>query len=344
MLEWMRSILSAAHPTRVATGCPALSTGVRRGAAVGLAFALTVLTAVAVTGCSGLEASLSATTSGNSAGGSNSAGSSSTSAGPGAVKPLLMYAGAASKPATEEAIRLFEQRTGRRVEVIFGGSGTVLSQMKLAKEGDLYFPGSSDFMEKAKQDGDVLPESEARIVYLVPAINVQKGNPKNVQTLTDLARPGIRVAIANPETVCVGLYAVEIIERALSQTEKGGLRKNLLNYTESCEKTATAISLKQVDAVLGWSVFEHWNPEAIETVPLPASQIVRIGYIPIAVASYTENRDTAQEFIDFLLSDEGRAVFAKYGYFTTPEQAFQYVGEEKPVGGEYILPADWLPE
>jgi molybdate transport system substrate-binding protein len=257
---------------------------------------------------------------------------------------LLMYAGAASKPPTEEAVRVFEERTGIRVEVVFGGSGKVLSQMKLVQEGDLYFPGSSDFMEKAKQDGDVIAETEAIITYLVPAINVQKGNPQNIQTLHDLTRPGLKVAIADPEAVCVGLYAVEIIEQNLSAEEKAAFRANLLNYTESCEKTATAVALKQVDAVIGWSVFENWNPDTIETVPLDASQIPRVGYIPIAVASYTKNRAAAQQFIDFLMSEEGQSIFAAYGYFATPEDAMAFIGEEKPVGGEYELPADWLAE
>jgi molybdate transport system substrate-binding protein len=253
-----------------------------------------------------------------------------------------MYAGSASKPPTEEAIEVFEQKTGIKVEVTFGGSGTVLSQMKLAKQGDLYFPGSSDYMEKAKTEGEVVASTEARVVYLVPAINVQKGNPKNIQTLQDLAKPGVKLAIANPETVCVGLYAVELIELNLSASEKAAFKANLLNYTESCDKTATAISLKQVDAVLGWSVFEKWDPDNIETIALPASVIPRVGYIPIAVASYTKKQAAAQQFIDFLMSKEGQAIFAKYGYFTAPEQAFAFVGEEKPVGGEYALPSDWV--
>ena len=255
---------------------------------------------------------------------------------------LLMYAGAASKPPTEEAIQTFEQRTGIKVEVTFGGSGKVLSDMKLAKQGDLYFPGSSDYMEKAKKEGDVVSGTEARVAYLVPAINVQKGNPKNIQTLQDLTKQGVKLAIANPESVCVGLYAVEIIETNLSAEEKAALRSNLLNYTDSCEKTATAISLKQVDAVIGWSVFEDWDPDNILTVSLPASSIPRVGYLPIAVSRYTDNQAVAQEFIDFLMSEEGQAIFAKYGYFTAPDQAFAYVGEERPVGGEYVLPLDWV--
>ena len=55
-------------------------------------------------------------------------------------KRILIFAGAASKPATEEAIKIFQEKTGFAVDVIFGGSGFVLSQMKLTKKGDLYFP------------------------------------------------------------------------------------------------------------------------------------------------------------------------------------------------------------
>ena len=94
--------------------------------------------------------------------------------------------------------------------------------------------------------------------------------------------------------------------------------------------------------MIGWSVFQYWDPERIETIAPRPSQIPRVGYIPIAVASYTKNQAAAQQFIDFLTSAEGQAIFAKYGYFTTPEEAFAYVGEEKPVGGEYTLPADWV--
>jgi molybdate transport system substrate-binding protein len=258
------------------------------------------------------------------------------------AEELLIFAGAASKPPTEEAAKVFEAKTGIKVNLTFGGSGFVLSQMELAKKGDLYFPGSSDYMEIAKQKNLVFPETEKYIVYLVPSINVQKGNPKGVRTLADLAKPGLRVAIANPEGVCVGLYAVESIEKNLSKDVKINLKKNIVNYTESCEKTATAISLKAVDAVIGWSVFQHWDPDRIETIPLKRNEITRVGYIPIAISKFTKNRPLAQRFIDYLLSEEGRTIFKKYHYFMSPEEAFAWIGEKKPVGGSYSIPAEWI--
>jgi molybdate transport system substrate-binding protein len=38
---------------------------------------------------------------------------------------MLVFAGAASKPATEETVRIFQERFGIPVDVVFGGSGFV---------------------------------------------------------------------------------------------------------------------------------------------------------------------------------------------------------------------------
>jgi molybdate transport system substrate-binding protein len=254
---------------------------------------------------------------------------------------MLIFAGAASKPATEEAVSIFQEKFGVTVDVIFGGSGFVLSQMKLTKKGDLYFPGSSDFMELAKKESSVFPESEKIIVYLIPAINVQKGNPKRIYSLNDLTKDGIRIAIANPEMVCVGTYAVEIIERNLSPVLKERFKKNLVNYTESCEKTANVVSLKAVDAVLGWRVFQYWDPERIETIYLKPEEVPRIGYIPVAISKFTHDKTLSQNFIDFLISHNGKAIFRKYNYLMDPLEARRFTKPDTPVGGAYVLPDEW---
>jgi len=257
------------------------------------------------------------------------------------LSSLLVFAGAAGKPPTEEVAKLFREKTGISVDLVFGGSGFVLSQMKLSRKGDLYFPGSSDFMELAKKEGLVFSETEKIIVYLVPAITVQKGNPHGIHTLRDLTKEGIRVAIAHPEMVCVGTYAVEILEKNLNSSEKERFRKNLVNYVESCEKTANVVSLKSVDAVVGWSVFQHWDPDRIETVYLKPGEISRIGYIPIAVSRFVGDKRPAQRFIDFLLSPSGKEVFRKYHYFMEPGEARRLARHDTPVGGEYSLPREW---
>ena len=250
---------------------------------------------------------------------------------------LELFVGSATKPATEEVVQLFEDRYGVRVDLHFGGSGAMLSQMKLTERGDIYFPGSSDFMEEAKRRGLVLPQTEQRVVYLIPAINVQKGNPENIQSLEDLARPGLKVAIGDPETVCVGLYALEVLEKSgLAEA----VRPNIATYTESCAKTARVVALKNVDAVIGWRVFQYWSPEEIETVYLSPDQVPRIGYVPIATSTFSKQPELAQQFIDFVTSDEARAIYGKWHYLTTVEEAREFAPEAE-VGGEWELPEGW---
>jgi len=258
-----------------------------------------------------------------------------------AYRPLLVFTGAASKPPTEEVVKIFRQKTGQVAQATFGGSGFVLSQMKLTRKGDVYFPGSSDFMEKAKREKLVFGQTEKIVVYLIPAINVPKGNPRHIRSLQDLLRPGIRLAIADPENVCVGTYAIEIIEKNLTPQEQELFRRNLVTTVESCERTANILSLKGVDAVIGWSVFEHWDPERIQTILLKPAEVPRIGYIPAAVSKFTGDRARAEQFVNFLISPASRAIFKKHGYLLSLEEAKKYTLPGTPVGGEYALPRAW---
>jgi molybdate transport system permease protein len=173
-------------------------------------------------------------------------------------------------------------------------------------------------MDIAKTETLVLAETEKIIVYLIPAINVSRGNPKRIYSLEDLTRPGLKIGIARPDTVSTGLYAVEILEKN-GVAEK--VRKNIKTHAPSIAKTAQLISLDLVDAILGLRVFAYWNPDKIETVLLQPDQIPRIVFMSIAISTFSENREGGQSFIDFLLSEEGRAIYRKWGYIVTEGEA-----------------------
>lgn len=255
---------------------------------------------------------------------------------------LLVFAGSASKPVLEVAADGFKQKTGVTVRLIMGGSGAVLNQMQLTQKGDIYFPGSSDFMEIAKTKKLVIPQTETKIFYLVPMICVAKGNPKHIQSLSDLTRSDIRFGMANPETVCLGIYAVELLVKNLSRKNLEIVKKNIATYTTSCDQTASVLAMGTVDAIIGWDVFHHWNPEKIESVPLPLNQLSRIGYIPAAISIFSQQRELAQSFLNYIRQDpEMVNVCRRLHYQTTTQSAFKIAGGALPVGGDYYLPKDW---
>jgi molybdate transport system substrate-binding protein len=254
-----------------------------------------------------------------------------------AGKELAVFAGSASKPPLDAVAKAFENQTGVKVYVTYGGSGTVLSQMELSKTGDIYMPGSPDYLAKAEKDGVTDPSTTKIVAYLIPSICVQNGNPKNIQSLSDLARPGITVGIGNPNAVCVGLYAVEILD---NNHLLGDVYKNIVTQAASCDGTATLISLKAVDAVLGWSVFHDWDPKHIDIVYLKPEQISRLAYIPAAISTFSKEKEASAAFINFLASPSGQDIFKKSGYDVTEAEARKYA-PNAGIGGEYQLPESY---
>jgi molybdate transport system substrate-binding protein len=250
-------------------------------------------------------------------------------------KPLMIFAGSASQPPLEEAAKVFEKKTGIPVTLHLGGSGAMLSQIRLTGRGDLYIPGSPDYLEIAREQN--LVEGEATILaYLVPAIIVAKGNPLRIQSLDDLARPSLKVGMADPDGVCVGLYAVEVMTaNGLDQKVKPNLR----GQVESCARAASMIPLGMADAVLGWREFAAWNPAAMEAVLLRPEQIPRLAYVP-AVKIRGGNAQGAAAFITFLTSAEGEAIFRKWGYLTR-EADVRPLAPQARIGGIYRLPEGW---
>jgi molybdate transport system substrate-binding protein len=257
--------------------------------------------------------------------------------GGGEQKSITAFCAAATKLPMEEAAQAFEQRTGIKVYLTFGGSGTIISQMKLSGTGDLYIPASSDFMIKAQAQGVVAPDDNGRILaYLVPVIAVQKGNPKNIKTLADLARPDVEMSIVNPTAGVIGLYAIELLEfnGLLDAVKEAG---TCVVYAENVDKLASYIVLKQVDAVIGWDVLASWNPDTTDAVFLEPDEIPSIAYIPAAISTYVQDRESAQKFIDFLASADGQAIFHRNGYIVSESEAKKLAPEAR-IGGEYKLP------
>ncbi|MBI4284779.1 MAG: molybdate ABC transporter substrate-binding protein [Chloroflexi bacterium] len=252
---------------------------------------------------------------------------------PAGQRSITVFAGSVLQPAMTELGRNFEERTGIKVYFSFGGSGTMLAQMKLAQSGDIYMPASPDYVTLARQEGVIRNDVERRIAYLVPAILVPRGNPKNIRTLADLARPGIRLGVANPQAVSVGAYAMEILDyNKLLET----VSPNIVTYAESYAKAVSLLALKSLDATIGWDVFARWQPDSFEVVYLRPEQVPRIAYAAGAVATFTKDKASADRFLDFVVSPSGQDILRKWGFITEESEA-RKLAPNAVIGGE----PDW---
>jgi molybdate transport system substrate-binding protein len=228
---------------------------------------------------------------------------------------LVVFVGSASKPPALEAKAAYEKlHPDIAVDMTFGGSGTLLNQMTLEEFGDIYMPGSDDFMDKAEKQKAVMPATRKIVAYLVPTICVQHGNPKGIHSLEGMGRPGIKVGLAKAGAVCLGDVSEEILKKAGLEEQ---VKKNVITYAGSCELTEQLIQLGEVDAIIGWDSFKSWAPDKIDLVKIPP-KLVRVRNVPAAVAAYSKRQKAAADFVAFLTSKQGKAIFSKHGYSVKP--------------------------
>ncbi|MDO9230119.1 MAG: molybdate ABC transporter substrate-binding protein [Syntrophales bacterium] len=247
---------------------------------------------------------------------------------------LDFFCGAAVTVPMQEIIKSYQKDKSVRVNVIYSGSGGLLSQMKLSKRGDVYLCGSPDYVTIGEEKGLLIKGTDKLVAYLVPAIIVPKGNPQGIHSLEDLAKKGVKIGMGNPETVCLGLYGFELLDKnGLLET----VLPNVAVFAKSCEDTATLAVLRKVDAILGWDVFQSWNPDKVEWIKIEPDKIPRISYIAIALPVFVKDRVLAQDFINYVLSEKGRSIFKKWGYIFEEGEAKRYA-PKAAIGGEYKLP------
>ena len=225
--------------------------------------------------------------------------------------PLSVFAAAGAKPALDELVRSFQSRRGDAIEVSYGGGGQTLARMVLVERGDVYVAPEEEFMSSAIGQAAVDPATIRDIAYMVPVLAVARQNPKRLRTLSDLARPGTRVAVARPETTCLGRYASRILQRAgLSEA----IGENIVTQAPRPDLLLAWLLLGEVDAIVTWHFYGELARDEIEVLWLPPEQLPGIGKMQAAVATYSENYDRARDFVDFLASAHGQAVFQKHGY------------------------------
>ncbi|MBN1194890.1 MAG: molybdate ABC transporter substrate-binding protein [Methanomicrobiaceae archaeon] len=257
-----------------------------------------LLMALLVSGCTNAGSNVNPPLTGDEAGGS-----------------LLVYCGAGLREPMDEIAEVFSEKEGISIDYTYGGSAQLLSQIELVQKGDAYMPGAKSYIDSAAKKGFI--DQSAPTVYHVLAIVTGKGNPKNIQTLEDLTREGIRVAIGEPTGPAVGTAAKSMLE-------KDGLwedvEKNCVVKSGTVNELLVYISMDQADAAIIWE--DLFNPETMEKVDIPIDKGF-IKVIPIGTLSFSENPGNAEKFMNFVSSDEGKAIFEKHGFETYPSEKYE---------------------
>ncbi len=229
------------------------------------------------------------------------------------TKELLLYCGAGIRPPVQQIAETFEREHGVKIVIDYAGSEVLLSKIKLARRGDLYMPGDKYYVDQAAAESMILSQKSA--CYFVPAILVQKGNPKKISRLQDLLQPGLKLGLGDARTCAVGRTAKQIFAKNNIAWED--VEKNLAFQSLTVNELGMQIQAGSLDAVIVWDAIAGYYSEHGTEVSIPTDQNV-ISTVEIAVLSFTRNRSLAEEFVDFAVSRQGKDIFAQHNYRTAP--------------------------
>ena len=226
-------------------------------------------------------------------------------------KELFLYCAAGIRPPIEEVVNEFMRQSGVKIVTDYAGSEVLLSKIKLVQRGDLYMPGDRHYVDQAAAEGFV--DSRQQVFYWVPTILVQKGNPKNISSLKDLLRSDVKAGLGDPKSCAIGRSTRQIFEKndiAWDQVEK-----NLSFQSQTVNELGMQIQAGSLDAVVVWDAMAKYYAEHGDMVEIPVEQNI-VSSVDVAVLSFSENRQLAEEFLAFLTSERGQGVFEANNYQT----------------------------
>jgi len=219
---------------------------------------------------------------------------------------LTVYCAASLKKPVEAIAADFRKEHGWAVSLQYGGSASLLSAARVSKTGDLFLSADDGTIADALKHGvigEVVPLVKQR-----PVIMVAKGNPKNIRILDDLLKPGLRLALANPESASIS----RVVRKALGKKWQS-LSSHATVFKPTVMDVAADAALGSVDAAIVW---DSVVPQFTATEPVNVTEFEKLEEnASVALLKSSKQPAEALRLAHYMASPaKGGQVFVKNGY------------------------------
>jgi len=245
-------------------------------------------------------------------------GAGADKGGGGEEKPstLTVFAASSLTDAFGELAGTFEERNpGIEVRQSFESSSTLLTQIQQGAPADVFASAAEEEMNTAVKDGLVAGDPHVcvrnREVIMVP-----KDNPANIRGIKDLARPGVKLVLAE-KGVPAADYAQEILDKANAEYGDGfehEVLSNVVSREADVRASVSRVALGDADATFGYA--SDYTPDIRDRareIQIPEDLNIVATY-PVATLRDARSPELARRWEDLILSDEGQRVLEKWGF------------------------------
>lgn len=233
---------------------------------------------------------------------------------------LTVFAAASLTDAFEELATEFEvANPGVEVVFNFGSSSQLATQLSEGAPADVFASANARQMTVA-QDAERIGSRPRTFVKNRLVVAVPMDNPAGIQTLADLAKPGVKLVIAAPD-VPVRDYTNTMVERLSADNVYGAsfaeaFTANVVSEEPNVRQVVAKIALGEADA--GMVYVSDITPDVanqVTAIPVPDTYNTLATY-PIAITNDAAHPELAQAFVDYVLSDAGQDILVKWNFIS----------------------------
>jgi sulfate/thiosulfate transport system substrate-binding protein len=249
---------------------------------------------------------------------------------------LIVYAFSTQEPVlTQGILPAFKDRwesEGGRVlamESVFGPSATLASQINHGAPADVTLFSNAHHVSWLQMGRRLWADSKPTVVGCTPIVIVTRpGNPAGIESYADLARPGLRLLHADPESSGLGEWAVLAVYGSALPADAGGVLtdpgaieqleavwRNVRLVAPSARALMTLFELGAGDAFIS---YEQDALLALERgveleIVMPPRTIAACHVAKLVDGNLTRaERPVAEALVDFMLSDAGQEILRAY--------------------------------
>ncbi|MEG3618222.1 molybdate ABC transporter substrate-binding protein [Magnetovibrio sp. PR-2] len=211
--------------------------------------------------------------------------------------------------AAKDIAKAFEAQTGHKAVLAFGSTGKLFAQIAYGAPFDAFLAADVVRPGKAVQDGFAVQGSQ--FTYALGKIVLFSADESLVDGNGDVLGKGDlfnKIAIANPKTAPYGAAAVDVLQKlglyvqARTKLVKGDNIAQTYQFVMTQNAQLGFVAYAQVIFAEGGSTWVV--PENLYT-PIRQDAVL---------LDQGKDNPAAKAFLEFLKSDQGRAIIQKYGY------------------------------
>lgn len=229
-----------------------------------------------------------------------------TGAGPVSGTVTVFAAASLTETFTELGEQFEAAHPGVKVIYSFGASSALAEQINQGAPADVFASAAPKNMQQVRDKGEVTA-APVTFVRNRLEIAVPKGNPGHITGLADFGRTEPKLALCAEQAPC-GAAARTVFTTA-------GITPQPDTREQDVKAALTKVTLGEVDAALVYRTDVEAAGGKVDGIDFPESGKAVNDY-PIAPLAHAPNAAAAAAFVDFVTSEQARAVFAAAGFDT----------------------------